>query len=283
MMKWGTFLNINKIVNKRPEEYMEFVSTILKLGVIVAALCLACVITYVLDLFFWNNSSRLIDFSKWIIVFPTFLSLYVIYINSCIARFHEQGRIEYNKTVKAIELINKWNEILTPDIMHARSIVDKLDRDMSVKLFNKDDILIDIRDYKTFCALTKKDGVKERRKTYKKNKKNKKNNCCPHMDKCDASNQIKLNMVETILLRSLVMRYLNALEVIMYAWSVGAIDSEIIEKEFEYLVSSARDGSVVLKTFREAVGQENFPGIYAFCEYISDKQKKKINPKQIRG
>ena len=77
-------------------------------------------------------------------------------------------------------------------------------------------------------------------------------------------------------LRSWVIKYLNILEVIMYAWKANFVNRDVIEKEFSYLVKSERDGSVVLKELRDMLGQESFPGIYSFCEELSKKTRKEL-------
>lgn len=276
-MKCFKWLDLNEIVSKTTKEYMNFFSVILVCGLVLFILNIFVIVLYygiALPV------PQMIYDGRLLAIIPAVLTLYVFYINSCITRFHEQGRIEITKMTKAIDLINKWNEALTPDVMHARSIVDKLDRYAAATLFGKEEIVVDFDDYKVFCALTK---LKMRKKNPKNKRKGKERCHCPHLDKCAAAKGIKLDRIETIWLRSLVLRYLNELEVIMQSWAVGAIDKKMIEDEFEYLVSSARDGSVVLKTFREAAGQENYPGINAFCEYISEKQKKKLKYKDISG
>lgn len=86
----------------------------------------------------------------------------------------------------------------------------------------------------------------------------------------------ELSLEETIWLRANVVKYVNLLEVIMYAWAAGAVSREIIETELRYLVTPERNGNVVLEEFRTAMGKENFPGINIFCQEMNEKSKKEI-------
>ena len=90
------------------------------------------------------------------------------------------------------------------------------------------------------------------------------------------NDEIELSLQETMWLRSNVVKYMNILEIIMYAWAADDVSRDIIEKEFSYLVTTERDGNVVLKEFRTAMGNENYPAINAFCQEMEERNKKRI-------
>lgn len=109
------------------------------------------------------------------------------------------------------------------------------------------------------------------------------NSKCEFTNRCETANSVELTLAQTIWLRSWVVKYLNLLETIMYAWQSGVIDKEIIEKEFEYLVKTERDGSVVLERYRKFSGQENYPGIYSFCKNMEERKRKEIERIKLEG
>lgn len=70
--------------------------------------------------------------------------------------------------------------------------------------------------------------------------------------------------------RYTVIAYLNSLEVVMIAWHHKIADTDIILREFEFLVKPG-EGSAALETFRVASGLDAFPGINAFVKALRDR------------
>lgn len=78
---------------------------------------------------------------------------------------------------------------------------------------------------------------------------------------------ISLDIAEVSAIRWLVVSYLNQLESILSAWRHNVADREIIEEEFNYLVSS--DSYQILKDFRNAEkGVNTFPAIDEFVKLL---------------
>lgn len=72
-------------------------------------------------------------------------------------------------------------------------------------------------------------------------------------------------------LRWEVVTYLNRLESVLAAWQHGVADQEIIEQQFAYLVSP-REGHYALEKFRRAEGEEHYPAIKAFVDWLRTQQ-----------
>ncbi len=185
-----------------------------------------------------------------------------------------------------------WSIEVGNEALIARHIVENISLEECRKLYNYEPVIILEKDYASLRMLFSQNA-----KTIKVCKKEEENECreniqeesnrpmnpCPNINACYASKQHPLHLDESLLLRSYTIKYLNTLEVVMAAWQSGIIDRDIIEKEFEYLVTTYRDGNTVLENFRKVAGTESFPGISSFCEQMEQKQKKELKPKNIRA
>ena len=217
-------------------------------------------------------------------------SLIILFIQSCIVRQHKQTSIALQKSYKAIKLIYEWSKDSSAEMLLARKIVDKMQLEEVKKLADSTSpVSVAIKDYDMLRGFL---PYSINRITDRKSSSDDQNSsgqqsltesACPHKDNCIAANSHSLSMAETLWLRAWVIKYLNILEVIMYAWKANLVDRDIVEKEFSYLVKTERDGSTVLKDFRDMLGQENFPGIYSFCETLSEKNKKRIVEEKHTG
>jgi len=76
-------------------------------------------------------------------------------------------------------------------------------------------------------------------------------------------------------LRSLMVEYLNTLEIILLAWDQRIIDENTFKEEFKYLVQGNK---CILDDILEVVGRENFPTINKFCQKLIEEQKPDSNP-----
>ena len=83
--------------------------------------------------------------------------------------------------------------------------------------------------------------------------------------------EIKLTQVQVSQIRWEVVSFLNMLEGVMAAWRHNVADRDIIEEEFQYLVSPEKD-HYILKDFRiVAGGKDVFPAIQEFVEKLEKK------------
>ena len=212
-----------------------------------------------------------------------------LFVQSCVTRKHKQISIDLEKANKAIDLLYQWSRDSNAEMLLARKIVDRLDdRETQKLVIGNEPINVPKSDYEMLSGFMLQHGISrnssscatedENKDTQLKNVAN-----CQYASKCPVADSIELTMAETLWLRSWVVKYLNIMEAIMYAWKADIVDQTVIEKEFGYLAKSERDGSVVLGKYRELSGQENYPGLYSFCNEIGEKNKKSIEEIKVYG
>lgn len=84
---------------------------------------------------------------------------------------------------------------------------------------------------------------------------------------------VRLNEKHVAQLYFLTLTHLNSLEVALQSWLSGVADSEILERQLEYLIRP-EDGHYVLENFRTVLGGEkSYPAIAAFVDKLRDKRK----------
>lgn len=216
------------------------------------------------------------------------ITLVLLFLQSCIMRKHKQTSIDMQKSYKAIDLMYRWANDSTAEMLLARKIVDKM-KDSEVKKLSdgNEAVIISNEDYMMLKGFLPKEVQKQTEQTNKMTSEQDSGNLsqysCQYAEKCEVANSQRLSTAETLWLRSWIVKYLNLLEVIMYAWKAGAVNKRIVEKEFGYLVQTERDGSVVLEKYRKFSGQENYPGIYSFCIEMGKRNQKTIETMDIQG
>lgn len=198
-------------------------------------------------------------------------------LNLCLNRLHKKTSIDIEMKHKAIDLLMKWSIENTPEILISRKIVERMDKKEIIKLANGNEkVVISQNDYNMLKSFMPEYFFKNEELYFPRCELLKA--MLMERDKgVELDNTEKeLSLEETIWLRANVVKYVNLLEVIMYAWAAGAVSREIIETELRYLVTPERNGNVVLEEFRTAMGKENFPGINIFCQEMNEKSKKEI-------
>ena len=289
-------LDLEALLALNSKEYSAYMNKVIR------AVCLLAMISLAgcwLELYFTGEHiGRIFEIGKAFGSLAAIFSLVIVLMQTCIARTHKQTSIDLQKSYKAIELIYEWSKDSSAEMLLVRKIVDRMKVEEVKKLADGNSpVMISMDDYRMLSGFlpnkidkaTKKEKKRERKK--KKRQKREEThegkfigyNDCRHQGNCPVANSQLLSMAETLWLRSWVIKYLNILEVIMYAWKANFVNRDVIEKEFSYLVKSERDGSVVLKELRDMLGQESFPGIYSFCEELSKKNKKRIIEETYMG
>ena len=215
-------------------------------------------------------------------------TLAILFVQSCVTRKHKQISIDLGKANKAIDLMYQWSKDSNAEMLLARKIVDRLNVCETQKLVIGDEpINVSKSDYEMLRGFLPQNEISPNKKLYrckdKDEEEKQKSKKCQYASKCPVADGVELTMAETLWLRSWVVKYLNIMEAIMYAWKADIVDRNIIEKEFGYLVKSERDGSVVLGKYRELSGQENYPGMYSFCNEMGEKNKKSIEEINVSG
>lgn len=208
-------------------------------------------------------------------------SLFILVMQSVLVRVHAENNYAIGRSQKAIDLVSKWSLELGAEALLARRIVDRLNMESCRDLANYHPVKVCTEDYLALKSfLTKDYGLSKNNlnEPAKKSSEPQQDHIhdtvfCPNYSTCGEKDLRLLSLAETIVIRSLVVKYLNTLEVVLIAWHCNVVDQEIIEGQFEYLVSS-QDGTVVLENFRKAQGVSNYPGIESFCEFVRTKNKK---------
>lgn len=291
MLKW---FSPKKLLKMDIQDYISYMSKFVRNIILIFF-----VIVIFFTIFACTQSENVMDFFeksapfyRILFGFGIIFTLLMLFIQSCMTRKHKQSEFDLHKSHKALDLIYNWCKDSTPEMLLARKIVDGLKVEELKKLADGNEpISVKEKDFDMLSGFLPR-NIKSKKskpscKTKKKNLKNHKisdrKKSCPFADNCEVANLHMLSLSETLWLRTWVLKYLNLLEVIMYAWKSNIVDRKIMEKEFSYLVRTERDGSAVLEDFRKILGQENYLGIYSFCEYMSKENTKKIVEQEIGG
>lgn len=265
--------NISKLLDMEFEQSMKNIFNFAKWTMIVAFLAI------IFEIIAYYNCwiENLMDIIQTTIGALAFFSLNIAILNLCLNRIHKKTSIDMEMKHKAIDLLMKWSIENTPEILISRKIVERMDKKEIIKLANGNEkVVIPRIDYSMLRSFMPEKFLKIQ-KSYLPRREIIKAMLRGRGKRVDLNNdEIELSLEETIWLRANVVKYVNILEVIMYAWAAGAVSREIIETELRYLVTPERNGNVVLEEFRTAMGKENFPGINIFCQEMNEKSKKEI-------
>lgn len=264
--------DISKLMDMEFEQSMKNIFNFAKWTMIVAFLAI------IIEIIAYYNCwiENLMDIINTTIGALAFFSLNIAILNLCLNRIHKKNSIEIEKRHRAIDLLMKWSMENTPEALISRKIVDRMDKKETFKLADGNErVVISRVDYNVLSSLLPEKILQKKsylprcgifKATHRQRGK-----------RVDLDNdEIELSLQETMWLRSNVVKYMNILEIIMYAWAADDVSRDIIEKEFSYLVTTERDGNVVLKEFRTAMGNENYPAINAFCQEMEERNKKRI-------
>ncbi len=147
-----------------------------------------------------------------------------------------------------LNVLTTWTNGLTSDMVRSRKIVEKFSLDNCKSLYNCETFNVTSAEYKEICVRMGNPDKKAEEKS--------------------------LNTEEINTLRDDCIKYLNLLEVVLSSRILNTVNSEIIEKEFRYLVKPENKDSV-LQNFRIACGGKSaYPSIEDYCEKISNEDKK---------
>lgn len=166
-------------------------------------------------------------------------------------RKENHKREEINKT---IEILMEWTNSLEEESSRARKIADLLEESQLRDINDENEINVE--------------------------------KCCKEAKKhIKALFAIADGDIKTIAeknsskIRWLLINYLNRLETIMIAWNEGAVQQDLIEKQFSYLFESSYKRAT-LSNFRKIIGNEAYPCIAAFEEYINKRSQEDNRPKK---
>lgn len=297
--KMTRLFNPKQLLELNIDEYIIYISSVLKriMFIFVILIVLAPSVFFYISYDLNHENSmfqNIISLCRLIFSAGILFTLAMLFTQSCLTRKHKQVSIDMEKSHKAVDLLYKWSCESNAEMFLARKIVDRMkDKEVKKLTVGNEKVTVSNEDYDMMRDFFPKNMVHENKslnnnECLKENVCKEDNTCkneikCSHADKCEAAHSKELSMAQTIWLRAWIVRYLNLLEIIMYAWQSGVIDRSIIEKEFEYLVKTDRDGSVVLEKYRKFSGRENYPGIYSFCNYMEEKNRKKIEETKMEG
>ena len=271
--------NISKLLD------MEFEQSVQKMIDMVKRIVLGAIIIITIEItasWYWSIEN-IRDIIQTTIGAFAFISFYIAILNLCLNRIHKKTSLDIEMKHRAIDLLMKWSMENTPEIVMSKKIVERMDKKEIIKLAKGNEkVVISRIDYSMLRSFMPEKFLKIQ-KSYFQKREILKAMLRGRGKRVDLDNdEIELSLEETIWLRANVVKYVNILEVIMYAWAAGAVSREIIETELRYLVTPERDGNVVLEEFRTAVGKENFPGINIFCQEMNEKSKKEIMKMKLR-
>lgn len=261
--------NISKLLD------MEFEQSVQKMIDMVKRIVLGAIIIITIEItasWYWSIEN-IRDIIQTTIGAFAFISFYIAILNLCLNRIHKKTSIDIEMKHRAIDLLMKWSMENTPEIVMSKKIVERMDKKEIIKLAKGNEkVVISQIDYSMLRSFMPEKFLKIQ-KSYLPRRELLKAMLRGRGKRVDLNNdEIELSLEETIWLRANVVKYVNLLEVIMYAWAAGAVSRDIIETELRYLVTPERDGNVVLEEFRTAMGKENFPGINIFCQEMNEKK-----------
>lgn len=151
---------------------------------------------------------------------------------------------ELARRTKAIDCVLEWSKSLSPKSAAARKLVEAFSPDQCRRLLRQEPLAISVRHTRlvksVFPSFVFTKGQKEK----------------------------KLSDDQLMELRWVIISYLNLLESILCARRHGVADPDIIDEEFQYLVSPA-EGHFVLEAFRQACGgPKAFPAAQEFVDIL---------------
>lgn len=268
------------------EDYTSYMSKSIR-NIILIFLCVLVAIPFILWFFLCHDILN-VSLQIYQIIFSAgiVITLAMLFIQSCVTRKHKQDSIDSQKSNIAIELLYQWSKDSNAEMLLARKIVDRMNDAETKKLVDGNEpVSIAKLDYDMLKGFLPHDvnSLASSQNISINNEDDNIISVCEYASKCDVANSRELTMFETLWLRSWVVKYLNIMEIIMYAWKANIVEKSVIEKEFGYLVKSERDGSVVLENYRKLAGQENYPGIYSFCSEMEQRNKIEIETVKIQG
>jgi hypothetical protein len=180
-------------------------------------------------------------------------------------QMQEQTKLDADKLKreKTVDVMIEWAKSLEKETSFAEKIVKNFSKEQCKSLYNFQDFEVTGKELcEKLCIICPdKDNVR----------------CLKCKQNLELSNKITIEGYHIFILRWLIIKYLNSLEVIMIAWQQGIVDSDIIEQEFAFLVN---DGEGELKNFRQiAGGGASYPIIETFCDKLIEKNKHKTTAK----
>ena len=142
-----------------------------------------------------------------------------------------------------LNVLLAWTNGLTSNMTRSRKIVEKLSKDQCKLLFECKTFKVTSDIYIEICVRI--------------------GNKVP-----EEITEHDLNADEINTLRDDCIRYLNLLEVVLTSCKLDAVNSDIIEQQFRYLIKPKHKESV-LQNFRISCGgKEAYPAIEAYCDKI---------------
>ena len=93
-----------------------------------------------------------------------------------------------------------------------------------------------------------------------------------------ADGTLTLNEAQVSQIRYILADYLNILETTFTAWQLGIVDTNMIEQQFQFLLSP-QHGFNILEPFRTAMGGvECYPSSYAFMKRLQERYDTRVAP-----
>ncbi|MEI8394944.1 MAG: hypothetical protein WCF85_09435 [Rhodospirillaceae bacterium] len=235
----------------------------LKITTVIVAICVAIGISSGVGCWFyirignidWDMASKV---TTTIAAILASFGIVIALTQAVIARGSMLADHERSRRQLAIDLVWKWSTALQPESKPIRDFISGLDADQCRSINEGRPFLID------------------------SNKKGKLISCLrkqfPEIeayinDKIINSNNGHIVLEEGHIrtLRSHAVLYLNLLETVLASWRHNVADSDILEEQFNYLMSSDNESHATLDKFRSVVGIKHFPSIEKFLEHLKLK------------
>lgn len=154
-----------------------------------------------------------------------------------------KGDHERSRRQLSVELMEGWVRNLSQHSTAARKLVDKFSSEQAISLYAQEPFAVDGR-YVPLLDAALKDRLEIHDSNY------------------------TLTVEQSSSLRWEIINYLNALEIVLSAWSHNIADREMIEEQFHDLVSPEKD-VYLLKNFRIAAGgSSTYPCIEEFVRHL---------------
>lgn len=170
---------------------------------------------------------------------------------------------EEQRRIKTIEILHNWNNGLKKESRLAEKIVEKLDKDQCLKLYEYTPFTVSEDTHKMICQMCSR---------YQ-----------PSCTSCKANgrNEYLVDGLQLIELRGNVTNYLNNLEIVALAWQQAIVDCDAVEKQFTFLHNPGKKSA--LHTYRTIAGGGNsYPVTDAFYKQIMENQRIKSPQKKAQ-
>ncbi len=200
------------------------------------------------------------EFLSLVLGFANVVSLIFLAVQIRLTKKQKEDSHEELRRIKTVEIVNNWNDSLKKETRLAEKIVESLDKQKCIDLYDSRAFQVPEKTHNMICQMCSR---------YKTDCED----CKP-----DKNGNYTVDGLQLTELRGNVTSYLNSLEIVAMAWQQGIVDREEIELQFSYLYNPSKKSA--LSYYRQVAGGGNsYPELNQFYQKIKANNTKKSSKK----